>query len=693
MLRRCHWPAALAAALALAGAVAPAAPAAQEQGTPIAVAPGVPDQGRAWELVTAPDANQTFIQGIQAIAQSGDRVVYTGFGSLLNSPVGGPPLAFSLSERGPGGWINTALPPPEISKTQIVFPWGLVFDPELETSIWENPVEDIEANRGLFRRSPDGTYTLVGRTRVEENVIAASTDLSHFVFLTEEHLLAADTHTSGEALYEAVGTSLRLVGVDGGGVPLSQCGDGDDGPDSISDDGRKVFFTTTPCSEPPQVYLQNEGAGAIEISAPQCGQPDCAEGASAFLGATPSGASAFFTSSGKLTAADTNSHTDLYRYDVADGSLTLLSSGGAGPDVTALAESVRPVTSGATGAVRSSTDGSRVYFAGEEEGVGGRHIYLAEGGGRRLVPGTDPGTFMQASGDGRYLVFATTAQLVAADTDSAEDVYRYDAGNGTVALISSGPDGGDGPLGARLSPPGSGLYPPALNNPPQVMFADGGRIFFVTAERLVAADRNEADDVYEWAHGSVGLISAGAGEHESIYMGASPDGGTVFFATNDVLLPEDRDGADLDFYAARIGGGFPAAPSSGCVASCSPPPAGRAARPAPPSSRPLRGGIRVAGVAAAARGAAKSGWITLLVEVPRRGRLSAKARVRIGAGVGTASATFAVSQPGPVRVRLRLSVRARHALAAGRDLPARLSLRLSGLAAVRRIGFELKGSR
>ncbi len=690
MLRRRHCLVALTVTLALGGAATPAL--AQEQGTPIAVAPGVPDQGRAWELVTAPDPNTSFVQVVQAISVNGDRVAYSNVGPLPDSPIGGPPFAISMAQRGATGWVNSAVPPAEISRTEFLEQWPLAFDPDLGESLWENPLEDDFRKVGLFRRSPDGVFTLVGRTQTFERMLGASTDLHDFVFLTESHLLPADTHSSGEALYEVVGTDLRLIGVDAGGTPISPCGEVPGPATSISDDGKRIFFTTAPCGDPSQVYLQGEGGGAIEISAPQCVEPDCEGGTSTFLGATPSGSSAFFVSSGKLTAADANSHNDLYRYDVASGDLNLLSSGGSGPDVTAIVESVQTERDGSSGVVQPSADGSRVYFAGETEGGGGAHMYLADDGGRRLVPGTDSTRFTQTAGDGRYLVFTTAAPLTAADTDASPDVYRYDAEDGSVALVSTGPLGGNGPFIATLNR--ADPYVSVVTFPHRVMSGDGSRIFFVTSERLVAADRNEADDVYEWANGRVGLISAGTGEQESVYLGMSGDGGTVFFKTNDVLLSNDRDGGDADIYAARIGGGFPAAPGQGCTEACGTTSGERARRPVPASSLPRRGGIGVAGLAAAGRRAAASGWIVFLAEVPRGGHLSTVARARIGSAVrAVATVGLTVAQPGPVRVRLRLSARARRALAAGHDLRARLSLRLSGHGPARHVNVKLRGSR
>ena len=42
----------------------------------------------------------------------------------------------------------------------------------------------------------------------------------------------------------------------------------------------------------------------------------------------------------------------------------------------------------------------------------------------------------QATPDGRYVVFTTASQLLDTDTDTARDVYRYDAETGELTRIS-----------------------------------------------------------------------------------------------------------------------------------------------------------------------------------------------------------------------------------------------------------------
>ena len=56
---------------------------------------------------------------------------------------------------------------------------------------------------------------------------------------------------------------------------------------------------------------------------------------------------------------------------------------------------------------------------------------------------TNEGEAQTAEADGRFLVFATYAQLLGSDTNRAKDVYRYDAETGRLARVSGGEGGYD----------------------------------------------------------------------------------------------------------------------------------------------------------------------------------------------------------------------------------------------------------
>jgi hypothetical protein len=663
--------------------------AALEPGTPVDVAPGVPSHGRAWELVTPEDVNNGLLYLVQGVAVDGDRVLYQAFGKLADAPDSEFVFSTNLASRGVDGWTNT----PVIAPSQLRFSSLLTLDSGIEGSIWRGSFPSGEG--ALFRGPLNGDYTLQAEATPafldSADFIGSSADLQHLVFASEDHVLAPDAdRTSGKSIYELVGSTMRLVDVGDDGALLSDCGSSGVSPNGVSADGQRIFFTTHPsCGANARVYLRQNGTATTEVSASRCDLPDCGPEADvSFLGATPSGSSAFLVTEQRLTDEDSNSLADFYRYDVSSGELTLLFRGPDGAELTPFSYPI----------LKSSTDGSRVYVTGSEhtpQGNVGEGLYLVDGSGLHLVPGVTTYRFFQVSSDGRYVVFSSAGRLVGGDTDESEDVYRYDAVDHTVALVSAGTDGGNGPFGVRLEPAEENVEFSFRSSPYRAMSDDGSRIFFDTAERLLPQDRNDVEDVYEWENGNLGLISSGAGTRSSRFVNANPAGTTAFFLTNDTLLPRDRDGGDLDLYAARVGGGFPEPPpESGCEGdSCPVPPRGRIARAAARSAGPAGGGIRLGRIGAAERRQiVATGWITLLLEVPTGGRLSAEAQARIGQGSRTVAAkSVEIAQAGPARLRMRLSEKARQVLADGRDLHLRLLLRLSRFD--RRLGIELKGGR
>jgi hypothetical protein len=86
--------------------------------------------------------------------------------------------------------------------------------------------------------------------------------------------------------------------------------------------------------------------------------------------------------------------------------------------------------------------------------------------------------FNGASADGTRIFFETDEPLVTADTDAASDLYER--AGAQVTLLSTGPDGGNGDVGAFFD--GAS--------------ADGTRVVFETEESLLRADTDAARDLY-----------------------------------------------------------------------------------------------------------------------------------------------------------------------------------------------------
>jgi hypothetical protein len=146
--------------------------------------------------------------------------------------------------------------------------------------------------------------------------------------------------------------------------------------------------------------------------------------------------------------------------------------------------------------------------------------------------------FRGASGDGTKVFIQTTEPLVSLDADASMDIYER--ANGTTTLVSTGPAGGNGASSAT--------YLGASQ--------DGSKIFFRTAEKLVASDTDSAQDVYQRASGATTLVSTGPsggnGAFNVVFDRVSSDGTTVLFDTSESLVATDTD-TSRDVYQ-RTGG-------------------------------------------------------------------------------------------------------------------------------------------
>jgi hypothetical protein len=261
-----------------------------------------------------------------------------------------------------------------------------------------------------------------------------------------------------------------------------------------------------------------------------------------FGGATPDAASVFFSSDQQYVAADTDSKIDVYQR--SGGVTTLVSVAGVG---------ATPPLQDATFA-GVTPDGSKVFFHTAESLVtadtdGGQNdVYQRSAGVTTLISAPGLGSsgtpqtanFKGVSADGATVIFDTKENLVTADTDGFRDVYQR---NGVTTSLLSGP--GAGASGS-----------PADSNTRHVS-SDGSVVDFDTSENLVAADADGLVDIYEASGGTTTLVSGvGAGANgpaaTAFFRGATADGGTVFFDTDENLVTADADGLE-DVYQ-RSGG-------------------------------------------------------------------------------------------------------------------------------------------
>jgi hypothetical protein len=664
----------------------------------VASAPAsVPANGRAWELVTPPEPVGASVSGLTALAPGGERLVYSSLGPIPGAP-GGDFFSSNLAIRTSSGWRSKTLGGPYsipwLSFETLLGPTILrAYDSRLTSFVLSSytpllPEAPPEPRIGLYRADDGSGISLLADLGETGGFRGASDATDRVFFTTQEHLLPGDAgRTEGKSLYEAHDLALRQVDVATDGSLLSECGSSMvEG--AVSTSGDRAFFTNPteegPCGSP-RLFLRESGSRTVEISASRCSRPDCNEpGALRFAGATPDGSVAFLTTTQQLTNEDEDYRSDLYRFDVESSDLTLVT-----PDVVGMEGEVLG------GEVVSSDDGSRTYFFGTGLAPGESNgLYLAQGGELRFVA-LGPADSLEITPDGRLVVFSTPAPLTVDDTDEAWDVYRYNAGTDSLAHLSTGPTGGNGPADAKTGPSAQPFIYGAYS---RSMSEDGGRVFFNTDERLIAEDRNDARDVYEWASGSLGLVSSGTGSDAAEFAATSSDGSSVLFRSEASLVPSDRDGGDLDFYAARTGGGFDEGqPASGDCRGCSSPSARVQRRRAASESHRRQGGkrrIRLTPLGAdAARSIVKTGGVDLELSVPAPGRVSALGTARLGGEVQAAARGVAGAvRRGPLDLRLAVAPAARRALARRHVLRLHLHLKQASLSLARTVTLRLEAA-
>ncbi len=671
-----------------------------------------------------------------------------------------------LATRTGSGWSSVALAPsgPDYitsslnapSLSGVAFPSA--FSRDLRSTVWNMRRGDQPgAVLDLYARDPDGAFTRRGSAPDQPtgtygtSTVSASDDLSHIVFSV----------VSG-ATYEFVSTGgdqRRAVSVDNAGQSLVGPGCAETrvgGYHGISVDGHVIVWS---CSN--GVYARVSGTTTIAVSASQCtrissdpGGACNATSSPGFAGANADGTRVYFTTSQQLVNGDTDDTSDLYECDIPSGIPAAIGAVNPCPDL-------REVSGAAAGAdvqgvTRISDDGSRVYFVakgvlapnpGANDAVaatGDDNLYVwqrdaAHPAGEtwfvaKLEPADGPtpiggglwgsdtlGRFAQTTDDGRYLVFATSAALIdhgpQADTDTASDIYRYDAATGALVRLSTDAEGegGNQPgADAAVTPIG---YGPALPNRPAprgAMSDDGGSVVFTTDETLAPNDTNGTIDVYLWHDGRVSLISSGkrsvdynfpSGSNafgtgiSSIRGLISPSGRDVFFTTTAQLIPSDVDTV-MDTYTARIDGGFDLSVPPRCSDdACQSPPSA----PLPPSNPGSTSSTGQDGTpqttptftvgklrASQLKRIVSTGKVLLSVTTNAPGTLSATATATITKRSSTVgSAKLRVVKAGTLSMSMTLSKKARAELKSKRKLTVKVLVRQNNVAIARTVSLKL----
>ncbi len=570
---------------------------------------GLPDC-RAFEMVTPADKNSALVEplGEPTVAADGSSLAARSteaFAGIVSAEYEEKDYRFT---RGVGGWATTPL---------AAEGGGFILSIGVGDAVWGPPLRLIAADGSVSEIGPGAGFA-GGAAEAVNGVLFTSGGgaLSQWPF---------DSTISGGLLYEYRGmgnTVPTLVGVSGGAgstALIGQCGTAAGGQNDISEDGSVVFFTATGADnnacggvEPAVNELfaridENRTVAISEPSAADC--PSCDEGVPAdavFQGASADGSKVFFTTTQPLLGHDASENLYEYDFDPPAGQPKVVR-------VSAGDGSVSEPTAEVQGVMNISQDGSHVYFfakgvlttagnaVGEHALPGGENFYVWErdaaypAGRTVFITGCgDIGSReggRQVTPDGRFLVFTSACRLTAGDTSAGSQVFQYDAQSGSMTRVSVGLDGYDdggnvtgedpeGDLDAKIVEQDGGRG----GSLTRTMSDDGSFVFFQSPVGLTPGALNLvqtgirkgngngapifAQNVYEFHDGRVWLVGDDSSlprYAERVLVGVSASGGDVFFRTGDRLVGQDTD-TQIDFYDARVDGGFPAPVTPvGCV--------------------------------------------------------------------------------------------------------------------------------
>jgi predicted heme/steroid binding protein len=596
---------------------------------------------RAYELVTAGieaerEGNST---NFYDFAPGGDTVAYkTGASNIANSGMGSVAGALGsnlyAARRTATGWetipnLNgppgtSPFSPPE-SIEYAAESGRTHYAADYLSSIWALHTKEDSGNLAYVRpylRKPDGSFHRIGNLvpyglSTADAFAGASTDLSHVVYNAYSGL-TPDPHSGHVVEYVGTGNDEpSQVDLNNSGNQIGSC-DGSYGggghqvyalANAVSADGSTIVFSVNggcgganPAAN--EVWARIDGTTSYDVSASQCTRAAADPGGACnapadatFAAATPDGSRVFFTTAQQLVNGDTDQTNDLYACDLP--AAPQAPAGKANP-CAALTEVSGVATEARVESVlNTSEDGSTAYFFspavlaankdafGDPALPGDHNLYVwrqdaTHSDGQTVFVGrTGAVQDAQSGSDGRYLVLSTSGSLVETDTDSALDVYRYDAVTGEMTRISTGISGAGGNaegLDAAIPAIVHNQETSGFNLRPAVSAA-GDRIVFTTKEGLSPLDGNGASDVYLWSSGHVYLISGGSVGAGGTHPAIDNSGRDIYFTSE-----------DGDVYDARTGGGFPSPPGK-CSGdeSCQPPASGPPAFKAPGSAQQSAG--------------------------------------------------------------------------------------------------------
>ena len=359
------------------------------------------------------------------------------------------------------------------------------------------------AIRDVFARSQQGETVLVsiapGGTGGDGASYAAAVGGSTIAFESDASNLVAGDGNGTTDVFARVGAGpVQLVSAALGGASA----DGRSGSADVSGNGRTIVFVSSATNLVPgdrngvaDVFVRDLATGVTRRISPSRDRGE-ANGASAAPSISGDGRYVVFASrASNLVPGDTNGVQDVFRVDLAADRVTRVSVSTRGDQQDEAVMEPRSQMSGI------SRDGRYVVFDSDAANLAPRDrnratdIFVRDlRAGRTLrisvdefgVEADDDSFNPTLSGNGRYVVFASSAERLAPGDGPGEDVFIYDLRTFAPSVISVGTRGA-----RRLRERGRDLMQrPAVT--------DRGNLvaFTSTASNLAPRDRNAAEDVF-----------------------------------------------------------------------------------------------------------------------------------------------------------------------------------------------------
>ena len=509
---------------------------------------------RAYEMVSPPEKEGQEVNFIfeggsgpaPTAAANGDSAIFASINGTFGQPASGGVASQFLSRRGASGWSTEGISPPLGPYNTLAFAAFQAFTEDLDKGIlrsgWEPPLT-ADAPAGTtnlyLHDTVSGSNQLLSLGAPAEahninfNTVGLSADAGHVVFSSPPELTADSAAAVSPYLYDwsaATGT-LSLVGrlpdntVSSNAVTIG-------GPRwrrPVSANGSRVFF--------------HEGGGG------ECGACVRVNDATtqlisetgSFQVASSDGSLAYVTEGEDLKLYNLN--TDVLSPSIAGEVQGVLGASADGSRVYFVSKEALAL--GATGGENN------LYLWTQGAGF----QFIATGNTSSVFTNnwatTKPSS--RITPDGMHLAFTANNSLTGYPDEGKSEAYLYSAATGELVCASCNPSGAPATTGGFLT--GGGIELPFLS---RNLSDDGSQLFFTTNEALVPRDSNSWEDVYEYdaASGEVALISSGTDAAPlKVRFEASASGNDAFFLTRERLVGSDKDEA-VDLYDARVGGGL-----------------------------------------------------------------------------------------------------------------------------------------